>query len=173
MSKISKFIDYYIKGKYHCDKCPCCWGGGYNAGCDDYDDCGCYIKGDIQDTCRLLPPFRFLLGYFKKKKSKYYFNHQYDDLIEFYEQDEKKQGEFSNLLSKFLKGYELCWKDQNGTYNPINTEMHIAQEWRHIRSDYDDFAHPIKHIPLKTQWENSVKNTFKHIINVIKPYFCK
>ena len=33
-------VDYYIKGEYHCDKCPFCWGGEYMPGCDDYDDAG-------------------------------------------------------------------------------------------------------------------------------------
>lgn len=28
MKKKSKGIDWYIKGEYHCDKCPFCWGGG-------------------------------------------------------------------------------------------------------------------------------------------------
>lgn len=24
---IQRFVDYYIKGKYHCESCPFCWGG--------------------------------------------------------------------------------------------------------------------------------------------------
>lgn len=32
--KKSKVIEWYIKGEYHCDKCPFCWGGQYNAGGD-------------------------------------------------------------------------------------------------------------------------------------------
>lgn len=45
MKKIDRIeaVDYYIKGEYHCDKCPFCWGGEYMPGCDDYDDAGCYI----------------------------------------------------------------------------------------------------------------------------------
>lgn len=59
---IPHIIDWYIKGEYHCDNCPFCWGGEYRPGCDDYDDVGCYIFNDLKDSCRLLPPLRFILG---------------------------------------------------------------------------------------------------------------
>lgn len=171
--KLRKFVDWYVLGKYHCDKCPYCWGGGYNAGCDDYDDCGCYIKGDIQDTCRLLPPIRFLLGHFNKKKAEYYFNHEYDNYGEFAKRQEMEQDEFNRLLSEFLDEYELCWKGEDGTYHPIDTKMHISQEAWRIRSGYDDFAHPIHHVPIHKQWLNLFEATLKAIANKIKPYFCK
>ena len=63
--KKSKAIEWYIRGEYHCDKCPFCFGGEYLPGCDDYEDAGCYIFGDLRDTCRLIPPIRFILGWGK------------------------------------------------------------------------------------------------------------
>lgn len=68
-------VDYYIKGEYHCDKCPFCWGGEYMPGCDDYDDAGCYIFGDLRDTCRLIPPIRFILGWGRRKRAEYFRAH--------------------------------------------------------------------------------------------------
>lgn len=171
--KLKRFFDWYVIGKYHCDKCPYCWCGGYNAGCDDYDDCGCYIKGDIRDTCRLLPPFRFLLGYFKSKKVMYDLNHEYDGYVEYIKEKDKQQSELNRLLKEFVGEHELCWADENGVYHPIDTQMHIFQESWRIFSSYEDFAHPIQHIPIRKQWLNLFKATLKLIINKFKPYFCK
>ncbi|MEG1894619.1 MAG: hypothetical protein RR162_00165 [Oscillospiraceae bacterium] len=173
MSRLSLFVDFYVKGKYHCDSCPYCWGGGYNAGCDDYDDCGCYIKGDIYDTCRLLPPIRFMLGYFRKKKAEYHFNHEHDGCGDFFEREQEVENEFERLLKGFIGDYELCYKNGKGDLIPIDTAFHIKNEAWRFRSEYDDFAHPTERISLKTQWRNIIKNTGKAITGKIKPYFCK
>ena len=93
-AKMKKFdrieaVDYYIKGEYHCDKCPFCWGGGYMPECDDYDDAGCYIFGDLRDTCRLIPPIRFILGWGRRKRTEYFRAHKYDDFSEWYAEKKK------------------------------------------------------------------------------------
>lgn len=68
---------WYVLGYYHCDKCPYCWADySYEGDCD----CGCYIKGDIQDTCRLIPPFREIIGWPRMRYAQYWETHQYDDM---------------------------------------------------------------------------------------------
>lgn len=62
--KFRNFVKWYIKGYYHCDKCPYSW---EERGLEDVE-AGCYIKGNICYTCRLIPPFKNIIGYFKKKK---------------------------------------------------------------------------------------------------------
>ena len=98
---LKNFWNYYIKGHYHCDTCPFCWGGEYLVGCDDYDDAGCYIKGDIADcSCRLIPPIRFLIGWGRRKKTTYLQNHEYDDIDVWYMEKERKQEIFAKFLKK-------------------------------------------------------------------------
>ena len=57
--RIKTLWKWYVLGYYHCDKCPFCW---EERGYEDCD-CGCYIRGDIRDTCRLIEPFRTLIGW--------------------------------------------------------------------------------------------------------------
>lgn len=62
--RISDYWHWYILGEYHCDHCPYSWEERY----DDDCDAGCCIKGDIQDTCRLIPPVRGIVGFFATKR---------------------------------------------------------------------------------------------------------
>lgn len=80
VGKLKNCIDWYIKGKYHCDKCPYCW-STYSY--DGDEDCGCYLKGDIHDTCRYIrnPISRMIVNKRMCKEE-----HYYDDLIESYKQ---------------------------------------------------------------------------------------
>lgn len=170
--KIHTFIDRYIKGKYHCDSCPYGWECKTSYEYDEWD-AGCYIKGELDDGCRLLPPFRFLIGSIKKKKAQYYENHEHDEMGEFFEQQQIKDAEFEQLLINFIGSSELCYKDENGVFRPINTYQYINNmAWR-MRHDYDEFAHPIKHIPLRKRWIELIKSTFTMFINKLKPYFCE
>lgn len=172
--RMKRAIEWYIKGNYHCDKCPFCWGGEYCPGCDDYDDAGCYIRGDLYDACRLIPPVRFILGWGKRKKARYYDNHEYDDFGEFYEKEEANRAEFERLLSEWLNGYEIVWRGNDGENHPIDKRLHIQLEAWRIRDGYDEFAHPFQ--PKKSiasLWASVIKETCHRLVMVFKPYFCK
>lgn len=105
---------WYVLGYYHCDECPYCWADySYEGDCD----CGCYIKEDIQDTCRLLPPFRFLIGWPRMRYIAHWQDKEYDPIGEFY-MKRKEQEEEMMEVAKFLfeaEGMELCWRDRSGT----------------------------------------------------------
>jgi hypothetical protein len=167
---------WYIKGEYHCDKCPYSWAEKTSYEYDEWD-AGCYIKGDIHDTCRLLPPFRWIVGSLRKKKAMYYYNHQYDGCGEFYEEWENKNKKIQESITKFLDGYDLCWKDSKGEYTPINKEWHITQEAYRIRCDYEDYLGELeakKNPPQKQNpWKQAIVWTWNKFINFFKPYFCK
>ena len=94
MNKFKRFWNYYIKGEYHCDTCPFCW---EERGYEDAD-AGCYIKGELQDTCRLIPPFRFLIGWGRRRKVRYIRNHEYDDYPEFIEKYDRELHETEKAL---------------------------------------------------------------------------
>lgn len=165
---------WYIKGEYHCDKCPYSWEEKTSYEYDEWD-AGCYIKGDIRDTCRLLPPFRWIVGSLRKKKAMYYYNHQYDGCGEFYEEWENKNKKIQEAITKFLDGYDLCWKDSKGEYNPINKEWHITQEAYRIRCDYEDYLGELeaKKNPPQNPWKKAIVWTWEKFIGFFKPYFCK
>ena len=174
--KIKRFIKWYILGYYHCDKCPYAWEERhYEGDCD----CGCYIKGDIQDSCRLLPPFRSLLGYFRKKKTLYYFNHEYDGFVEFVEKQDKQLDCMAELLNKYVfDETELYIKNYKGEYvqvgeiydHDFNFNTHNAVVY--IVNDYENTIHPIKHKKLRQKWKELIKETFDRFIAVFRPYFC-
>lgn len=174
---IQRFIRWYILGYYHCDKCPYCW-AEWNFEGDG--DCGCYIKGDIQDSCRLLPPFRFLFGYFKKKKSQYYFNHQYDGFVECYEEYDKQIDCMTKLLNQYVFDEdELYTKNYKGEFvqvgeihnHNISFNTHCAV--MNIINDYEATIHPVEHKKLKQKWKELIKETLDSFISIFKPYFCK
>lgn len=134
MCKLKNFWKFYVKGEYHCDSCPFCWGGGYLPGCDDYDDCGCYIKGDIADkSCRLIPPIRFLLGWGKRKKARYYENHRYDDYEDFMQMVTLEENAVEDALNEYLKnhGYGITYASDGKVLN-LNNNYETISELRDI-----------------------------------------
>lgn len=167
--KIQNWRDWYIKGYYHCDQCPYCW---VDYGYDDAD-AGCYIYGDLRDTCRLLPPFRAVIGGIRKKKDCYYQNHQYDGMGEWYQEQESRQKKFDELLIRSLnkRGLEISHK---GLEKPIPSEIipDALETWR-ILSEYEDFAHPVIHKSAWEKWKDAFVSTGRCIANKAKPYFCK
>lgn len=169
-----RFWHWYIKGEYHCDKCPYAWEERTSYEYDEME-AGCYIKGDIYDTCRLFPPFRWIVGSLRQKKAKYYFNHEYDDFPEWHEKEEAKREKMIELLNKFFDGYDLCWKDSEGEYHPINTELHIKDEAWRIRYDYEDFLkeQEAKENPYQNPWRRAIVWTCQRFVGFFKPYFCK
>lgn len=175
MKKKIKFIDWYIKGKYHCDKCPFCW--------DDYSeylgdgDCGCYIFGDLRDTCRLIPPIRFILGWGNLKRAEYFQAHEYDDFPEWQEKRETLKKQFNAYLKKhILDRYAVFYKDCDGNAfgEPINADRFC--EFDNINRflwDCEDLFSPPSYVPLKERWGKLIKDTWHKFIMVFKPYFCK
>jgi hypothetical protein len=163
----------YIKGDYHCDTCPFCWGGEYLDGCDDYDDCGCYIKGELPHSCRLIPPIRFLIGWGKRKKSQYYENHRYDGVEDWYKQRQHEEHMFQACVLDTLGSAGICrWNEADKSYESVDYET-FQNYCSKIQNEYDEAMRPIQHIKLRTQWAILIKTTMKRFISIFKPYFCK
>ena len=120
---IKKFIDRYILGEYHCDTCPYGWEDWYYEGdCD----CGCYIFGDIRDSCRLIPPLRALIGWPRRKKSRYYASHQYDGFADFCEKDMQLQEKFDELFFDVLSGCKEKKFKSNRIVSPFAKDLTIS-----------------------------------------------
>ena len=168
---IKKFIDRYILGEYHCDTCPYGWEDWYYEGdCD----CGCYIFGDIRDSCRLIPPLRALIGWPRRKKSRYYASHQYDGFADFCEKDMQLQEKFDELFFDVLSGCKVMYKGYNGEEIQIQpNRFPFCQRLDHFRHDYEKFAHPFVPKSLKREWKERMIKTLNRFLNHFKPYFCK
>lgn len=165
---------WYIKGEYHCDKCPYGWDEKTSYEYDEWD-AGCYIKGDIHDTCRILPPFRWIVGSLRKKKYEYYKAHEYDDFPEWHEKQEAREEKMIELLDEFLKDLVLCHKDVEGNYYPINKEEHIRYADYRVRYGYEEFLakQNAEENPPQNPWKQAIVWTWKKFIGFFKPYFCK
>lgn len=169
-AKLKRAVNWYVHGYYHCDKCPYCW-SEYSYEGDG--DAGCYIFGDLRDTCRLIPPIRTIIGWPKKKKAEYYYVHEFDGFAEWNEQEEKRRDKFSELVCDFLDSYELCWKDEEGVYHPINKEDYVQYESWRLRSGYEEFCNPYVPKTLCQEWKDLIAKTWHKFIWKFKPYFCK
>lgn len=177
--KKHKAINWYIKGEYHCDKCPFGW--------DDYSeylgdgDCGCYIFGDLRETCRLIPPIRFILGWGKRKKMQYLEAHRYDcydDYPEWMEEQNKQRKEFNDAIKEHIfDHYAVYFKDCDGEVygNPIDAgcfcDLDNAERFRWECENI--FSSPKEFVPLRKRWVNLIKDTWHGFIGIFKPYFCK
>lgn len=179
-SKLKRFWRWYVKGEYHCEHCPYCWEEHYYEGdCD----CGCIIRGDIRDTCRLLPPFRFLIGWPRRRKAEYWASHQYDDIGEHYEKTHEQQEILEKELLKFLGPYEVVYhpewaevlEDENGEKKwektiVVNKEELVASHVSRMHMDYEDAAHPYVHKTLKQEWKELIKKTWNRFADKFRPY---
>ena len=165
--------EWYVLGYYHCDHCPYCW---VEQGYEDCD-CGCYIKGEIQDTCRLLPPFRAIIGWPRKRQHEYYEAHAWDGIGEWYELNAEREEHYAKSVLILLKETELYQRDCDGTMIPICKAAlvdllpvgcgQISEAFRY----YEDHAHPPKVVPLKQRWKETIKLTWKHLVyDHIAPY---
>lgn len=134
LSRLSDIWHWYILGEYHCDHCPYCWEERYEDDCD----AGCIIKGEIQDTCRLVPPFRGIVGFFATKRYIYKSRHHYDDLPEWYERQERKETEFKRLVADNLRkeGYVTCRRDDAGNLVEVS-DNELSYIWEHIASNFE------------------------------------
>lgn len=161
--KFRNFVKWYIKGYYHCDKCPYSW---EERGLEDVD-AGCYIKGDICDTCRLLPPFKNLIGHFKKNKYMYWENRRYDGCEEWFDEECRKQEIFNDILLEILKDYDIFCK------NNVCEDRHdfVQGVGFELRSKYEEAAHPVVIKRLKTKWKELIGETAQAIADQFKQYF--
>lgn len=162
--KIRNFVRWYIKGYYHCDKCPYSW---EERGIEGDADAGCYIKGDLCDTCRLLPPFKSIIGRLRKNKYEYWESRQYDGYGEWYDEEEKRREVFNTILLEFLKKYDIFCennvsKDRRDFVQGVGCEL---------RRKYDEAAHPVVIKPLKVKWKELLKETAQSIADKFKQYF--
>lgn len=174
--KLRRAWKWYIKGDYHCDKCPYCWSDWSSYTGDG--DCGCYIRGDLWDTCRLIPPIRFLIGWPRKKQALYWEDHQYDGMGEWYEQQVEKETAYSESLEILLKGIELYRRDCEGKLMPV-CKAALCERYcfgsgpfYEAYRYYEDHAHPIVgEPPLKQQWKDLLCKTWNKFADKFRPYF--
>lgn len=177
LNRLWKWIEtrwkWYVLGYYHCDRCPYSWEER------GYEDCdaGCYIKGDIQDSCRLIPPFRAIIGWPRKRAYLYHEAHAYDGIGEIYEENSRKQKIFAESVIILLDQIELWQRDSNGKPFPICKEELLevyAMGGSHLFDAYiyyENHAHPVKFVPLKQRWKELIKLTWKHLVyDHIAPY---
>lgn len=170
-NKLKSACDRYIRGCYHCDSCPMCW-SDWSSYLGD-GDAGCYIYGDLRDTCRLIPPIRFLIGWPKKKKAQYAEDHSYDGIGEWYEQQQHQENTMREAILIALNGSEVCWRDHKGKLMPIckldAMELGLNSAMRH----YEDTCHPVIHTSLKEDWKKVLKRTWNAFLEPFRPYFRK
>ena len=171
--KISRFWRYYIKGDYHCDNCAYRW---EECGYED-SDAGCYIYGELRNSCRLLPPFRFLIGWPRRKKCRYLMNHEYDGFADFQAERDEQEFYVHVALMHYLenRGYIVLKARKNDLPDEVSPLIVPPQDFEQMWTLNDDmrdiFKQPIE--PLKTRWKNLIKSTWKRFVMIFKPYFDK
>lgn len=172
MNRLKRFVKYYIKGEYHCDTCPFSW---EECGYEDAD-AGCYIYGDIRDSCRLLPPFRFLIGWPRRRKYNYLRNHEYDDYDDFLNR-EVQQVNTELALRKYLENRGYIVLQCRNIDIPKEMTQYIVppqcleQTYKLADDMCSIFTPPFE--PLKMRWKNLIKATWKRFVMIFKPYFCE
>lgn len=173
--KLRRAWKWYIKGDYHCDHCPYCWADySYDGDCD----CGCYIRGELWDTCRLIPPIRFLIGWPRKKCHQYFEAHAYDGMAEWCENEDKKRTAYAESIKIFLRNTELYRRDFDGKLYPLckaeETQIHDfgVSQFSDAYHYYEDHAHPVVgDPPLKQQWKDLLRKTWNKFADHFRPYF--
>lgn len=165
---------WYVLGHYHCDKCPYCW--------EDWSvegdcDCGCYIYGDdLKETCRLIPPIRFLIGWPRMRKAQYFYDHEYDGIGEFWENRIKQEEAFAEALMIILRDKEVYRRSFDGKLVPMcKFDLYDSfgpSEFLDALHHYEDTAHPIEpEPPLKKQWKDLIRKSWnKLVIQKVAPY---
>lgn len=170
LRKIKRAWAWYVKGEYHCDKCPYSW----EEWCYEGDaDAGCYIKGDICDTCRLLPPLRFLIGWPKKKQARYADNHAHDGIVEWYEENERRKNAMKCAALKMLAGREVCYMDYKGDFVPMSKLEAVEHGLYEAVDEYEELCHPITHKTLRQEWKELLQKTWERFADKIRPYIEK
>lgn len=175
IKKLGRAWKWYIKGYYHCDHCPYCWEEySYEGDCD----CGCYIRGELWDTCRLIPPIRFLVGWGRKKCAQYWEAHAWDGMADWYEKEEMKKDAYSDSIKILLEHIELYQRDFEGNLEPVCKYELVdifnfgAGKINDAYRFYEDTAHPVVgDPPLKQQWKDLLRKTWGKFADHFRPYF--
>jgi len=162
-----------------CSKCKWCWEVKTSYEYDEWD-CGCYIKGEDFDDkpCYLINPFKAILGTLSQRKAEYYLAHEWDGFMEFSEDLDRKNDKLYELVMEYLIGENaICWRDKDGGLHEYDTKQFVKTNIWEVRSQYEDFAHPIIHKKLSEEWKELIAKTFKRFkqrtIGRIIPYFYK
>lgn len=166
--KLKRFWHWYVLGYYHCEHCPYCW-SDYSSYLGD-GDCGCYIFGDIRDTCRLLPPLRFLLGWARKKKALYWQDHQYDDMGPWFEKRQEQEEIMRTTLLFALEDREVYWRDFEGKLQPACKTELVEERAFAAMEQYEDAAHPHAYVSLKQKWKTLLSETWDAFLDLFRPY---
>lgn len=128
MTKIKKYLlqwyRWYIHGSYHCDKCPMCWEDRYY---DGDSDCGCYIYGDLRDSCRLLPIFRNAIGWPIKKILELQANSVSDYYTQWYLEDMRFQMVFLHSMEILLTGISASYYNED-----LHTTIPLSPETAYV-----------------------------------------
>lgn len=164
--KFRNLVRWYIKGYYHCDQCPYSW---EERGVEGDADAGCYIKGDICDTCRLIQPFKGIIGRMRKNRYEYWKSKRYEGYGEWYEEEEKRQDVFNAILLEFLEDYQsYIFCENNGCKDRNDIAQEVGCE---LRRKYEDAAHPVVIKTLKVRWKELIGETSRAIADRFKQYF--
>lgn len=172
--KLPRWMRWYVLGDYHCDHCPMCW-SDYSDYLGD-GDCGCYIFGDIREgACRLLPPFRTLIGWPRKKRAQYDYAHQYDDMGDYYDREFHQEKVFVSCIKQLLSGYILVQRGFDGAFREIPLEEYtdccgfgsrIIDAYR----AYEDEMYPTTwYVSLKHDWQNVISRTKQELFSKPAP----
>lgn len=171
--RIKTLWKWYDLGYYHCDKCPYCWSEWSYEG---DGDCGCYIHGDLWDTCRLIEPFRSIIGWPKKRYAEYWESHQYDDFDQVWDTMIREETAFEEALMILLKDRTVCWTDADGKLNPIPNDFIVndfrAESFNQALLHYEQKAHPhVNKPPVRKRWANLIRETWKECVyDKVAPY---
>jgi hypothetical protein len=166
----------WIKNGNDCCKCKYCWEERTSYEYNEWD-CGCYIKGEDFDEkpCYLINPFKWIIGTLKKRKANYYMKHEWDGYIEFMEEQEEREDKLHELfMNEVIGANVICWKDKDGILHECNTESFVRYDIWKVRSKYEEFAHPVEHKKLSTEWKELLQKTckyfYKRTVGRIIPY---
>lgn len=157
--KPSRFFRWLRNGN-DCEKCPCAW---EERGMDDWD-AGCYMGVDWCDSiCR----WPLIVRWYMARRANYLMDHEYDDLLEWYEIDEKMYDLAKEAVVRGVKPGVLCWTslDADGKliYHEYDQDMKlndiVCSVWLAIREELG------KEQPstLRAEWSCLIKKTWKRI----------
>lgn len=163
-----------------CSKCKYGWCCRTSYEYDEWEG-GCYIKGEDYDekACYLISPFKEILGELGKKKTEYYWAHEWDGIGEWYEKNEREKEKLSDLIRQKIIGVDgvLCWRDSEGNLVERDIDGALFDGVWEVRHEYEEFAHPFEYKKLSTEWKELILKTAKVLLRKtfgrLKPYVCK
>jgi hypothetical protein len=173
MKSLRKMMNWFRDGN-DCAHCPAGWDEcSYTEGGCEYDG-GCYIYGDeYPEPCRLLLP-KFVRA-FLARRQKYFKNHEYDDFGGWWEKREAGREAIREEIKRQMYQYYphyICWKNEVGEYQEVDTNAYIDQMAWGVRDAYEDFLkEPRK--TLRQKWAELIKETVSIPVDYIKSYICE